>query len=180
LPSESKKGKMEVPAQPDEQTLYQHNSYDPEEAAFDFVDDYQPEPSTNTLEPKPAVYADESYAQDDLNAVQYATTSEIMDGYHDGAEFNPRQRLPSLSAELKVIRRESLNEITSVVNTTSNPYVQNEFGNLEDDGGLFTLIPLETQLQVTYTWNVSRKNLLESEKLVSLPFGPKDWSWQMM
>jgi hypothetical protein len=178
------KVKMEAPTKSDQQGLYQQNSFDPEEAAFDFVDDYQPEPTSHTLGTQPPLHGNEplDYSQNDQNLLQYDASNDVVNGYHDGLESDgyQRQRLSSLSAELKVVRRESLNEITEVVNTPSNPYVQNEFGKLDNDGGLFTLIPLETQLQVTYTWNVPRKDLLESDKLVSLPFGPKDWSWQIM
>lgn len=51
---------------------------------------------------------------------------------------------------------------------------------LEFNEGVFTEIPTATQIQVSYTWKLSKSELLSSEKLVSVPFGPDEWSWQIV
>jgi hypothetical protein len=167
----------------EEQTLDRQNLYKQEES-FDFVDDYQPEGHTSL--------PNESYRQEggDYN-LESIGVADGEDAYYDDNQVSNgnyqdeqhpefrKQRRSSLTSNT-IIRKKSLLEVSSVMNSLANLYVQSEFGKMDDQGGLFTLIPLETQLQVTYTWNISKDELLEGEKLVSLPFGPREWSWQIM
>lgn len=67
-----------------------------------------------------------------------------------------------------------------VANMPSSLYVQNEFGKVDDVGGLFKIIPLETNLQVSFSWVITEDEFFETEKIVSLPLGPNEWAWQVM
>jgi hypothetical protein len=146
----------------DRQTLYEQYDQDnlnPEGGTFDF-DDYQPEAN--------------SQQNSQQNTLGNGYSMEPSNGYdHQGYTDYSQE------ADVKIVRKESLQEVPFVINSLSNVFQQHEFGNINDQG-LCTLIPLETQLHITYTWHIPRAELLEGEKMVSLPFGPREWSWQIM
>jgi hypothetical protein len=128
---------------------------------------------------------------EDLNPPQVAETApeelhfapiDQSWGYSDPTEATEEiAALPvkSKSPTFPIIRRTSLDQIASAVNTDHSMHIQNEFGRANQPGGKFSIIPLETQIQVNYLWDLDLERLQE-EKIVSLPFGPKNWAWQIM
>jgi hypothetical protein len=46
------------------------------------------------------------------------------------------------------------------------------------DNGQVKVIPTNTKLIASYSWTVDLT--VSDEKIVSVPFGPRDWSWQAM
>ena len=59
-------------------------------------------------------------------------------------------------------------------------YIPQQQQQLSYNTASLTEIPTATQIQVSYTWKLSKIELLSSEKLVSVPFGPDEWSWQLV
>ncbi|KAJ3319919.1 hypothetical protein HDV06_005818 [Boothiomyces sp. JEL0866] len=113
---------------------------------------------------------DGSYQNGDANGYEAGYDSNFGN-YHER-----KQSLPNYP---KVVRRTSLDDMKNVVNGFDGAYVQDEFGKIDNPGGLFKIIPLETQLSANYVWEIPKESLKE-EKLVSLPFGPREWSWQII
>ena len=81
-----------------------------------------------------------------------------------------------------VIRKSSfsLDLVHNIASDPTNHYTHTEFGNVQDHGGKFTIFPLKTQLEALYSWEIDAQDLLTKDKLVSLPFGSNDWSWQVV
>lgn len=59
-------------------------------------------------------------------------------------------------------------------------YIPQQQQQLTYNTASLTEIPTATQIQVSYIWKLSKIELLSSEKLVSVPFGPDEWSWQLV
>ncbi|KAJ3035043.1 hypothetical protein HDV00_004369 [Rhizophlyctis rosea] len=49
-----------------------------------------------------------------------------------------------------------------------------------DVGGTYIAVPVSTKLFASYTWTVHGFHQITDEKLVSPPFGPADWRWQLV
>ncbi|KAJ3286195.1 hypothetical protein HK104_009145 [Borealophlyctis nickersoniae] len=47
-------------------------------------------------------------------------------------------------------------------------------------GGTYTLVPVPSKLFASYVWVVQGFHQVSDEKLVSPPFGPEDWRWQLV
>ncbi|KAJ3052392.1 hypothetical protein HK097_006350, partial [Rhizophlyctis rosea] len=47
-------------------------------------------------------------------------------------------------------------------------------------GGTYSAVPVVTKLFASYTWVVQGFHQVTDEKLVSPPFGPADWRWQLV
>ncbi|KAJ3311087.1 hypothetical protein HDV04_004401 [Boothiomyces sp. JEL0838] len=117
---------------------------------------------------------------------QYGYDQTYQNGYsngyqpgYDGNYSNYQERNQPITSYPEVVQRTSMDELKDVVNGLDGSFVQDEFGKIDTPGGLFKIIPLETQLSTTYEWNIPMESLKE-EKLVSLPFGPREWSWQII
>ena len=134
-----------------------------------------------------------SYGKDlevDLDAVdtqpeQYAPLDQSW-GYSDPSGNETVDNLPgdgnhstATSPPFPIVRRVSLDEVNLAVNQDHSHHIQNEFGRANQPGGKFSIIPLETMIQVNYCWDIDL-GTLQDEKLVSLPFGPKNWMWQLI
>lgn len=148
-----------------------------------------------------SAYQSYEFVQEPSHSSQYSAPEghQAENGYgdetHGNTSYNialdtlkspqaPRKhtRKVSFTADMAphIVKRESIKEFSYVLNELPNDKSQNEFGEPYLPGGQVTVIPLETVVQATYTWEIPTALLFENEKFVSLPFGPKDWSWQMM
>jgi hypothetical protein len=126
---------------------------------------------------------------EDLNPPEAAETVQELHfapidqswGYSDPTETDKEiaSQSKSKSPTFPIVRRISLDQVASTVNTDHSMHIQNEFGRANQPGGKFSIIPLETQIKVNYLWDLDTEKLGE-EKIVSLPFGPKNWAWQIM
>ena len=74
----------------------------------------------------------------------------------------------------------SLDLVHNIASDPTKHRIQSEFGSVQDSGGKFTLIPLKTQLEAIYNWQIPAIDFEQKEKIVSFPFGPIDWSWQLV
>jgi hypothetical protein len=70
----------------------------------------------------------------------------------------------------------------NIKRVTANPAkhcVKSEFH--ENDGSSkFTIIPMLSKVQASYQWEIPESEFKSTEKLVSLPFGPSNWNWQVV
>ncbi|KAI8897381.1 hypothetical protein BC833DRAFT_49625 [Globomyces pollinis-pini] len=100
---------------------------------------------------------------------------------HSNMDEDVVTALPTLkSPSIPVVRRASILQVSAVANEQSSLFVKNVFGKSDHPGGLVNIIPLETQLTVDYRWEIPLDHFTNTEKVVSLPFGPRDWSWQVV
>ena len=86
------------------------------------------------------------------------------------ANLSPQNRKSSFSLDL----------VHNIASDPTNHNTQSEFGNVQDSGGKFTIFPLKTDLEANYCWEIPSQDLLTKDKIVSLPFGSNDWSWQVV
>jgi hypothetical protein len=76
--------------------------------------------------------------------------------------------------------KKSMDDINCLTDNTDTLFMTGEFGEINQPGGLLKIIPIESQLQVSYTWTLKHLDHNSDEKVVSMPFGPRDWQWQLM
>ncbi|KAJ3274076.1 hypothetical protein HDV01_003569 [Terramyces sp. JEL0728] len=96
-------------------------------------------------------------------------TNEYQQDYSPN-QYRQPENIQPLPNQPRVVRRSSLDELKDVVNGLDGSYVQDEFGKIDNPGGLFKIIPLETQLNANYFWDIPIDSLQE-EKLVLYPKG---------
>ncbi|KAI8904864.1 hypothetical protein EDD86DRAFT_258697 [Gorgonomyces haynaldii] len=72
--------------------------------------------------------------------------------------------------------RMSLTEGEGVIEQEDVFFMSGEFGAIDAPGGLLQMIPSKSELSATYTWTLNLQK--QEQKIVSLPFGPRDWAWQ--
>ncbi|KAI8928969.1 hypothetical protein BC831DRAFT_45025 [Entophlyctis helioformis] len=74
----------------------------------------------------------------------------------------------------------SIDRIDLAAESEDMLFVAGDYGSATEPGGMFSLMPVESQLFASYVWHIPDLATSTDEKLVSLPFGPRDWSWQIV
>lgn len=86
----------------------------------------------------------------------------------------------NFSAEHSHIPRKSIDEIDTMMEEKDAIHMTGEYGDVNAEGGYMKFVPIETALAAEFTWKISDLKDSFDEKIVSLPFGPRDWKWQLM
>jgi hypothetical protein len=136
---------------------------------------------------------EEGYANDDTDTVH---GKKVIQATYDSPvltnSFNQSSPKSARSARnvsfvsasspplMPIIRRATLDQVVQAINSSPSEYAGKAYGQPDQPGGQFSVFPLESQLQVSYVWEISASLLKENDKIVSLPFGPLEWSWQVM
>jgi hypothetical protein len=82
--------------------------------------------------------------------------------------------------EMKNPDRNSLEHLDEMIKVNDAMCMTGDFGELGSVGGLLRFVPIDTVITTEYVWKINNLQNTTDDKLVSMPFGPRDWQWQLM
>lgn len=85
-----------------------------------------------------------------------------------------------LANSLPEFKSPKIDDIDNSIENDDILSVTGEFGSPTAKGGLLKILPIVSDMVASYTWKIPNLATCKDEKVVSLPFGPRDWAWQAM
>ncbi|KAK6097258.1 hypothetical protein MT418_002882 [Batrachochytrium dendrobatidis] len=155
----------------------------------------QPQNVLETIHSAPESNHAAQFYSADRQMTEMAVQSDNMFANHQYAAITPENynTLPPMHpvdhphaiknynlSNMHSLSARSVDKVDELVESLDMLVAVGQYGSPREPGGMFRLTPVESQLQTSYCWRIPNLHQTTAEKLVSPPFGPRDWSWQIV